>query len=201
MIGHLKNIVDIGAGSDHSFAIDKNNNVYSWGLNSFGQTGIADNAGESEAVTAVPTLIKSLTAYGKIIQITGGNHHSIAVTDNGDCLVWGRLDCYATGLKLDSLHSTDVIRDLNNKPRILTVPTPVPGLTQRAFATAGSDHTIAISKDFKAFSWGFNVDRQTGQKTEDDIECATLISHPAINEQKLVWAGAGGQYSVLATKA
>jgi regulator of chromosome condensation len=77
------------------------------------------------------------------------------------------------------------------------VPTRVPGL-DAAFAAAGSDHCIAITKDHKAFSWGFNVDCQTRQKTKDEVECATLLDHPAIRGKRLVWAGAGGQYSMLA---
>jgi regulator of chromosome condensation len=146
-----------------------------------------------------------------VVHLATGGMHCGALTHDIKILTWGfndlrrsrkgyHLDCCATGLILDSLHSTDVIRDLNNKQRILTVPTPVPGLAHTAFAAAGSDHTIAISKDFKAFSWGFNVDYQTGQKAEDDVECATLIDHPAINGQKLVWAGAGGQFSILEEK-
>jgi regulator of chromosome condensation len=107
--GLLKNIINIGAGSDHSFAIHKNGNVYSWGLNSFGQTGIFENAGENEAVTPIPTVVESLKNHGRVTCITGGNHHSIAVTDEGECLVWGRLDGYATGLKLDSLPSKNII--------------------------------------------------------------------------------------------
>lgn len=79
---------------------------------------------------------------------------------------------------------------MNNKPKILNVPTPFLGLLNTAFAAAGSDHILAISNVFKAFSWGFNVDRQTEQKIQDDVECAT--DHPAINGQRLVWAGAGG---------
>ena len=39
-------IKDIACGAYHSFAIDTENRVYAWGLNNFGQTGIAAGAGE-----------------------------------------------------------------------------------------------------------------------------------------------------------
>ncbi|KAI9742751.1 MAG: hypothetical protein M1818_003480 [Claussenomyces sp. TS43310] len=134
--------------------------------------------------------------HSKVTCIKGGIQHSIAVTENGECLVWGRLDGYATGMKLDNLPAERTIRDLRDSPRNLKVPTPIPEL-DAVFAAAGSDHSIAITKDHKAFSWSFNVDRQTGQKTADDVECVTLLDHPSIKGKRLVWAGAGGQYSML----
>jgi regulator of chromosome condensation len=61
-----KDIVDIGAGSHHSFAIHKNGTVYSWGLNSFGQTGASDGAGESHAVTPHPAVVSGLKGHCRV---------------------------------------------------------------------------------------------------------------------------------------
>ena len=36
----IHGVVSIAAGSYHSFAVTQNGNVYSWGLNTFGQTGV-----------------------------------------------------------------------------------------------------------------------------------------------------------------
>jgi hypothetical protein len=47
-------------------------------------------------------------------------------------------------------------------------------LGEAVFDAAGSEHTTVVSKNFKAFSWGFNVDFQAAQK-DDDVECAKLI--------------------------
>ena len=57
----------------------------------------------------------------------------------------------------------------------------------------------AIDKDGKAFSWGFSANYQTGQGTDDDISAPTRIENTAVREIKLVWAGAGGQYSIVAS--
>jgi regulator of chromosome condensation len=204
--GRPKKIVDIGAGSDHAFAVCADGTVYGWGSNSFGQTGISNNAGEGEAITIAPTPIKSLKEFGKITTITGGNHHSLAVTDKLECLVWGRVDNYACGIKLDTLPETSVILDMRGKPRILKLPTPIPGL-DTIYAASGSDHCIAITKEHQAYSWGFNNDRQTGQAPKvkgedlDEVEVATLLDPPSIKDKKLVWAGAGGQFSLVAAAA
>ena len=68
----------------------------------------------------------------------------------------------------------------------------MPGL-DAAFATAESDCSLAVTRDAKAYSWGFSVNRQTGQGTDDDVECASIIDNTAaaVRGKKLVWAGAG----------
>lgn len=191
----LKDVVDIGVGSDHSFAITKDEYVYGWGLNNFGQTGIAENAGTDAATVIAPTKIDGLT---EVSQIVGGNKHSIALTTGGDCYVWGRLDSSATGMDLDALPDEGVIYDRRDKPRILSKPTPLPDL-KVSFIAAGGDHSLVISQgDRKPYSWGFNGNHQTGHNVEDDIETPTKIVSKSIRDKEFVWAGAGGQFSLLA---
>ena len=83
------------------------------------------------------------------------------MTEQGECLAWGRVDSYRTSLKISSLYSEDIIHDERDRTRILKVPTPIPGL-DTALVTTGSEHSIAIPKDGKAYSWVFNIDYQTG---------------------------------------
>jgi regulator of chromosome condensation len=195
--GLPKGTVDIGAGSYHSFAVNKNGKVYAWGLNSYGETGIQQGAGEDKAAILHPTVIESLKGKGIITCIKGGAHHTVAVTEAGHCLVWGRIDGCQSGLDISTLPEDHLIRDSKGNPRILTVPTQVPGF-DAVYATAGSDHCIAISRDGKAYSWGFSQTYQTGQGKDDEVEIATQINNSAVREKKLVWAGAGGQFSAVA---
>ena len=188
-----KGIVDIGTGQFHSFAVHQNGDVYSWGLNNFGQTGQP-----SREDTHLPQIVKSLQQIGKIISVTGGNHHSLAITEGGECLAWGRVDAGQTGLKLDRLPPQHLVLDFRGHPRILTVPTPVPGI-DAVLAAAGTDHSLALSREGKAYSWGFNEYCQTGISSEDQVNEATMLDSKAIKEKKVVWAGCGGQFSVIAT--
>ena len=84
-----KNAKDIFCGSCHSFYIDKNNKVYSWGLNNHGQLG----QGHRDEVTA-PKQITSLDPYegDYFVQIDGGEHHSAARSLFGCVMVWGAND-------------------------------------------------------------------------------------------------------------
>jgi regulator of chromosome condensation len=202
--GLPKGIKKISCGAYHSFAVDKDGKVYAWGLNNYGETGIEDETRDQvennlDPVIFKPQVIKGLE--GKDITcINGGAHHSIAVTKDGECLVWGRVDGFQMGIKIESLPEEHVIRDEKNKPRILTRPTPVPDIVA-TYATAGSDHCIAVDQDGKAYSWGFSANYQTGQGGDEDIEVATMITNKATADQKIIWAGAGGQFSVLASAA
>jgi regulator of chromosome condensation len=203
-IGLPKKIVSLGAGAYNSFAVRENGDVYSWGLNNFGQTGIPKEFDESGASKGSdvhhPIIIDSLHGKGKVTCIQGGAHHTVAVTDKGELLVWGRIDGHQSGLKVADLPAEDVVRDSAGHPRILTVPTQIPDI-DAVYAAAGSDHCIAIDKNGKAYSWGFSTTYQTGLGTDDDVEVATLIDNTAVRNTKLVWAGAGGQFSVVAGQA
>jgi regulator of chromosome condensation len=196
-VGLPKSICLVGAGSYHSFAVDKKGTVYGWGLNSFGETGYAENLGEAgESDVHQPTAITSLEAFGKITCIQGGAHHTVAVTEKGELLVWGRLDGAQLGLDISSLPNDDLMRDSAGRPRILKTPTQIPGI-DAVYAAAGEDHCVAVAKDGKAYAWGFSINYQTGLGTTDDVDVVTHIDNTATRGKKLVWAGCGGQFSVL----
>ncbi|KZF20285.1 RCC1/BLIP-II protein [Xylona heveae TC161] len=193
----LKNIQDIGTGSEHSFAVDAKGKVWSWGANGFGQTGVQDKNGNREESVLRPTIISSFDGTaGKVTLITGGNHHSLALTEAGSCLTWGRADSMACGLRVPPA-PTNIVRDEGGRARIISAPTIVPGLTDIVAAGAGSDHCLAVRKDGHVFGWGFNTMGQVGVGTEDDVEEPALLNGKAIRDQKVIWAGCGGQFSVL----
>lgn len=197
--GIRKKIVSIGCGSYHSFAIAATGTVYSWGLNSFGATAIREGAGDDEAAIVHPTIVDSLSDRN-IVQLCGGSHHSIGRTADGKCLVWGRLDGFQSGLKVDTLADDAVIKDERGRPRILIEPTQVPGINAKSVAAA-SDHSLVVDASGRVWSWGFSATYQTGQGTQDDIEVATVIDNTAVRGKQLNWAGAGGQFSVFTSPA
>jgi regulator of chromosome condensation len=81
------------------------------------------------------------------------------------------------------------------------VLTASPDVSNIVSVAAGTDNSFALTKDGKAYSWGFSANFQTGQGTTEDIEVPTLIDNTAVRNKKLMFAGAGGQYSVLASFA
>ncbi|OJZ89534.1 hypothetical protein ASPFODRAFT_42787 [Aspergillus luchuensis CBS 106.47] len=191
-------VVSIGTGSYHSFAVRKNGRVHAWGSNNFGQTAVPMSAGESDAVVLYPTEVKSFRKHSKIVSICGGKDHSVAVTEDGKCLSWGRVDNKALGIPLADMPEEELVHDEHGRPRILTVPTPLTDIKEEVvFATASSDHSFAITKDGQAYSWGFNVQRQAGHRDVDEVERPTLLQNKHVNGKKLVGAAGGGQFSML----
>lgn len=190
----------IGCGHDHSFAVDALKRVWVWGLNNFGQTGILDDAGRDGAIVFSIKQIESLKfPNNEIIEsITGGAHHSTAVTSLGRCLTWGRMDGNQMGLSVSTIPKEDIMYDDRKEPRILMEPTAVPGVGEVVHVASGTDHNVTINSEGHAYSWGFNVNYQCGQGIIDDIVLPTLINNTAIRGKKMSWAGAGGQFSLLA---
>lgn len=98
----LKNIVLVGSGSYHSFAVDKAGTVYAWGLNSFRQTGVSEDKGGANDTISTPTVVDALSPSkhdgARVVQIAGGVHHTVFLLSNGTVLTCGRCDGHETGL-------------------------------------------------------------------------------------------------------
>lgn len=196
----IKDVKYIASGEYHSLAVDQKDNVWAWGLNSFGEAGYAKTAGSDSALLPYPMRIDALRGRG-VVCLDGGAHHSAAVTADGQCLVWGRLDGgqLGVGFSPEQLRDDSLIRhDERNKPRICLRPTPVPGLGEVSFVACGTDHTIFITREGTAYSTGFNSQGQLGLGDEDDVEVARPIKSKAVKDMVLTWAGAGGQFSAVA---
>jgi regulator of chromosome condensation len=192
-------IVDIFAGSEHSFALHKNGKVYSWGANNMGQCGhfVYNKDGGYEEVTPKATVIKSLEGK-KIKMLAGGNAHSLALTEEGEVLAWGKARDGTTGLDLSKVDPEITIPDSTGKVGVITVPTALP--FKGSFIACGGEHAIVLGPDGKAphYSWGFNEFRQTGIPEEGDIDVATELENRNIEGKTLVWAAGGGQFSYMA---
>ncbi|KAK9459100.1 regulator of chromosome condensation 1/beta-lactamase-inhibitor protein II [Lipomyces oligophaga] len=196
----IKNIKSIGSGEYHSFAIDTSGRVMAWGLNQFGQCGIPSDAGEDGAVVSSPTYIDGLDGKN-IVCITGGEHHSAALSAASEMYTFGRVDSFEVGIEKDELPET-AVKDANGKPRYLPIPTIVTiddGDVHAKFVACGSHHNIALAKeDGSAWTWGFGETYQVGQgPSGEDVEIPTKIENTATKGVEMILAGAGGQFSVL----
>ncbi|EDN96987.1 hypothetical protein SS1G_01915 [Sclerotinia sclerotiorum 1980 UF-70] len=193
----LKRCKAIAAGTYHSFAINQKDQVLAWGLNNFGQTGIADKAGEDDALIRNPTVVKSLKGY-KIAQLKGGLHHSIACTEDKEVLVWGRCDYGQMGVDLSTIDKKSIITSASTgKPAILLKPTVVPDIKGN-FVSAGIDNCITIDDDGKAWSWGYGENYRTGLGSDETAWTPTVIENSAVKGKKMTFAGCGGQFSIIA---
>lgn len=84
-----KNAIDIFCGNQHSFYINDKNQVFSWGLNNHGQLGLGNKFNSS-----VPARVHGLDPFqgDYVVELAGGEHHSIARTKDGAIYCFGRND-------------------------------------------------------------------------------------------------------------
>ncbi|KAH6888164.1 regulator of chromosome condensation 1/beta-lactamase-inhibitor protein II [Thelonectria olida] len=194
----------IASGSYHSFALDQNGNVWSWGINGFGQAGDPLSAGEHEAMLPYPRKIAGLGGRG-VHTIAAGEHHSAAVTDDGKCLVFGRIDGGQLGVEFTQRQLQDeshILLDERNKPRICIRPTPVTGIGAVADVACNTGHTVFIAKDGTGYATGLGSEGQLGNGREDDAETPQRFKGlHSLYRRRLVLAGAGAGFSIVAARA
>lgn len=211
-ISTLRNIVHIAAGDYSSYAIDSAGRVFSWGLNNFGQCGIPDPVGPNVFIER-PTHARFWDDKN-IVQIAAGGHHSLWLSSNGSIYTAGETNFHQLGIPYSDLPK-NTVREQDGTPSF--VPTACK-LTKGAFedepatlppmkyVAVGTDHCLALSKlDGSIWTWGFGAVYQlghgkpAGEDGPEDEELPRRIKNTATTGRNMVWAGAGGQFSVVAS--
>jgi alpha-tubulin suppressor-like RCC1 family protein len=163
--------VSVAAGETHGLVLLNTGDVYSWGLNAFGQLGFGDNI-------ARPTPAKvplSLPA----IAIAAGRDFSVAVLNDGTVVTWGLNDA---GQMADGTLVTRLS------------PVLVAGLSGIVSVAAGNGHVLALTAAGTVWSWGSNAAGQLGDGTYRQRRAPALLPVNGIARIR-----AGGDISVLIT--
>lgn len=193
---HLRKITAIGSGSFHSFAIDAEGEVYAWGLNQYGQLGLeteVDASGEEQRIIWTPTRIPELApselskdgwSNSRVVQISGGEHHTVFLLSDGRVYTAGRIDSSQLGLHSDHLRlkeAKEANHDYISIPtRVLLPPLPQEGkpnpdvdpmdeeeetktkVVKNSIAkvSAAGHGSLALSEEGYAYSWGLGASSQ-----------------------------------------
>ncbi len=179
-------ITAIGAVSDHSFALDSDGRLWSWGENEFYQLGHRSYARSSE-----PRYLSTLEAQGKVSSFAIGPVGGAAVLTDGSLWVWGFYGRYdeptrVSGLpgpvkqvRLGESHLVVTLVDgrvlasgdnrfgqLGNgsvSPTDDLVFVPTTALTPPlATLATGYFHTLALDATGQLMAWGDNTRGQLG---------------------------------------
>ncbi|CAN0858248.1 Ultraviolet-B receptor UVR8 [Linum grandiflorum] len=142
----------ISCGGAHTLFLTESGQVFATGLNDFGQLGISDNPSYVTEPVAVSVLDK------EIVQISAGYHHSGAVTVDGELYVWGRNSNGQLGLGKKAGKSVC----LPTKVDLLS------GISIKVVALA-SEHSVAVTDEGDALSWGGGNSGQLGHSCESGI--------------------------------
>ncbi|XP_077938590.1 putative E3 ubiquitin-protein ligase HERC4 isoform X1 [Gasterosteus aculeatus] len=140
-------VSQVACGSQHSVALTKGGQVYTWGRNSRGQLGL----GRSETFIDSPQRLGGLSAL-PLVLVAAGGEQSFALCVSGAVLGWGRNDCGQLGLG-----------DKADRPK----PTPVCYLNTKksSHISCGKEHTAVLTKNGAVFTFGSGQYGQLGHNS------------------------------------
>ena len=174
-----KNIIQISCGNEHCLALNKNGEVYSWGINEDGVLGFPNNNtinnknnknNSNYKITFKPTLINFFKENNiKIKYISSGSIHNIVITNSGllysfGCSKGGQLGIDENTLL--KLYSSNKIKDDFS----ISTPTKIQNLEnfQIKKVVCGEAHSIALTENGKVFVWGLGSYGQLGLGFSDE---------------------------------
>jgi alpha-tubulin suppressor-like RCC1 family protein len=177
-------IVDMSCGAYHSIVLTQNKELFVWGYNCFGQTG----NGSEELYQLTPIKLNAFNNE-KVIEISCGFHHSMALTDCGHVYSWGDNDCGQLGLEYtECSHNLFKTRSFKEKdPKIVNIKTENNDSVYIMKISCGSAHSLLLSKDGNIYSFGNNKFGQIGnnnlrnqlfpQKISSPVKFIDIASH------------------------
>ncbi|XP_028645231.1 probable E3 ubiquitin-protein ligase HERC6 isoform X2 [Grammomys surdaster] len=174
----------VSCGKEHSVAVCHKGKVFTWGAGSEGQLGI----GEFKEISFMPTKIKALDDI-KIIQVSCGHYHSLALSEDGHVFSWGSNSQGQLGLGKDFCSQTipQKVKSLEGIP-----------LAQVA---AGGTHSFALSLTGTSFGWGNNRSGQlalSGNKIKEQIYKPHSIG--ALKNLSVVYISCGYEHTAVLTE-
>jgi len=147
-------IVQLDFGYTHSTLLTSFGNVYTWGNNATGQLG--NNTIVNSSIPINITSFFMLEGEEKIVDISLGYVHSLALSSTGDVFAWGnnpygQIGNGTTNLYIAPHNITDNLI-LNSNETVTDV-------------TAGEYHSALITSQGRIYTWGRNHYGQIGNNT------------------------------------
>jgi alpha-tubulin suppressor-like RCC1 family protein len=133
-----KQIIDICCGERHSLALTNSGEVYAWGDNELGQIG----NGKCSGCQFKPIKVNGIDE--KVIMISCGYYHSMALTESGRVLSWGSNDVGQLGYKTGSYYG--------KKPSIVLLNKEI----SIKKISSGREHSLLLSNDGDIYWFGKN---------------------------------------------
>lgn len=205
-----KRAVCVGTGMRSSFAIDQNGDVWAWGANGRGQLGLGSKLWgqiieEPTKVEALCPAMLRMSPSERVVQISGGEYHSLFLTSTGRVLACGAIDSHELGLPPKHHAFTDVDSDLEPIFYESSICTPreipFPVLEQGRIVSISSNmrYNMAITERGALFSWGTGDSLGLGK--DDDGDAVEMKEEPAVvvrdtGPRSAVRVSSGGQHVV-----
>ncbi|WP_256257832.1 MULTISPECIES: RCC1 domain-containing protein [unclassified Paenibacillus] len=188
-------VVKTSAGENFALALRSDGTVLSWGANAYGQLGVYGSLNDPANHRPQKAMM-----FVKAADISAGERHSVALSEEGTVYVWGD-NAYGqlgTGDSINRSVPVDQVREIGY------------GELPDDFAAvaAGGRFTAALREDGKVWTWGEGSSGQLGNGSDDMSRLAAPVSIPvnvtaiaagrshmlALDELGRVWAWGDNTY-------
>jgi alpha-tubulin suppressor-like RCC1 family protein len=150
----------VANGQTHSAALGNDGNLYTWGLNNYGQLGNGTNASDS-----IPVMVTKPLGVTSWTAVAAGAFHTLAIGNDGNIYSWGYNNFGQLG---------DSTKTNANTPVSVKMPS---GVTATAVA-AGNNCSLFLGNNGNLYSWGRNANGQLGIGNTTDKLTPTPITLP-----------------------
>jgi alpha-tubulin suppressor-like RCC1 family protein len=178
-------LIQVSAGTLHSLALADDGNVFSFGWNINGRTGLGTTSGN----TLVPAAINTSNLGSRsIVQVSAGAAHNLLLADDGTVFSFGSNDHGRTG------------RDTSSGETTVATMIDTRNLGGRSIVqvSAGFFHSLLLADDGTVFSFGWNSSGRTGLgTTSGNTTVATLIDTSNLSDRSIVQVDAGALHSLV----
>ena len=164
--------ISASCGNDHTLILKNDFSVYAFGNNEEGELGLKDRS--------IKTYKFNKINFGndtnKIIKISAGTVHNLALTLEGKIYSWGSSQGGQLGLKEEYLLSLPDFKETYN----IHEPKEIDFFKEKKLISisCGEAHSAAVDIEGKTWTWGYGSNGQLGLGfCEDDFE-------PGISQQK-----------------
>jgi alpha-tubulin suppressor-like RCC1 family protein/tRNA A-37 threonylcarbamoyl transferase component Bud32 len=148
-------VIDISCGAYHSLVLTNCGEVYAWGSNDWGQIGNGCNSDQ-----LIPIKVKGFNNE-RVVMISCGWTHSIALTECGHVYSWGSNDFGQLGIG-NTMNS--------NEPKFVSVIDENKCNVFIEKISCGSYHSLLLSSDGYIYAFGRNkYDKLGNQKKENEL--------------------------------
>ncbi|CAD7695826.1 unnamed protein product [Ostreobium quekettii] len=144
----------VSCGGSHSVSISRRGDLYSWGLHSSGELGLGRHA-----PTEVFLPRQVILTHRRIVSVTAGESHTLAISENGELWACGRGRRGQLGRA--AFHDFWQLQRIDSLRNFRIVS-----------AAAGQSHSMALASDGSLFTWG---DGQYGQLGHAALEQIQMI--------------------------
>lgn len=170
-----KRVCAVACGAQHSAAVTKCGDVYTWGAGFHGQTGHASDALDEDhnaaatGVQLLPKVVGHFVGRHRVVAVACGDRHTAVVTVKGQVWCWGEGKCGQLGIGKVSRRG---------RPVLTLEACPATGAPLET-VSCGWGHTLALSAQGTVAAWGFNAFGQLGLGHKDAVFFPEAMDFPA----------------------